>query len=65
MAEAIARGTPRASSVAYILSQRHRLKRHRGLAPVNLTHRPELEDLHVKPHDPETYDELAKHRRDE
>ncbi|MGH2611112.1 MAG: Mu transposase domain-containing protein, partial [Tepidiformaceae bacterium] len=65
VAEAIQRGTPRASSVAYILSQRHRRKHAPGLAPVNLTHRPELEDLHVKPHDPETYDELAEHDPDE
>ena len=64
VAEAIQRGTPRASSVAYILSQRHRLQRYRGLAPVNLTRRPELEDIHVQPHDPETYDELAQHEPD-
>jgi transposase len=63
--EALSRGTPRASSVAYILSQRHRLKRYRGLAPVKLTRRPELEDLHVQPHDPETYDELAEHEPEE
>lgn len=63
--EAITRGTPRASSVAYILSQRHRQKRSRGLPPVSLTHRPELEDLHIKPHDPETYDDLAQPPRDE
>jgi len=65
VAEALQRGTPRASSVAYILSQRHRLQRYRGLAPVNLTRRPELEDIHVQPHDPETYDELAQHEPDE
>jgi hypothetical protein len=65
VAEALHRGTPRAASVAYILSQRHRLKRYRGLAPVNLTRRPELEDIHVQPHDPETYDELAQHEPDE
>jgi hypothetical protein len=63
--EALRRGTPRASSVAYILSQRHRQKRTRGLLPpVHLTRRPELEDLHVQPHDPETYDELAEHEPD-
>ena len=63
--EALQRQTPRASSVAYILSKRHRLKRFRGLLPVHLTRRPELEDLHVQPHDPETYDELAEHEPDE
>jgi len=65
VAEALQRGTPRASSVAYILSKRHRLRRFRGLAPVSLTRRPELEDLHVQPHNPETYDELAEHEPDE
>jgi transposase len=65
VAEALQRGTPRASSVAYILSQRHRRLRYRGLTPVNLTRRPELEDIHVQPHDPETYDELAEHEPDE
>jgi transposase len=65
VAEALARSTPRASSVAYILSKRHRLKRSRALAPVSLTRRRELEDLHVQPHEAETYDELAEHDPDE
>jgi len=59
--EALRRQTPRASSVAFILSQRHRRKRQRLLAAVNLTRRPDLEHLHVQPHDPETYDELTEH----
>jgi transposase len=63
--EALQRQTPRASSVAYILAKRHRLKRFRGLSPVHLIRRPELEDLHVQPHDPETYDDLAEHEPDE
>lgn len=63
--EALQRQTPRAASVAYILSKRHRLKRYRGLSPVHLARRPELEDLHVQPHDPETYDDLAEHDPDE
>jgi len=65
VAEALQRHTPRASSVAYLLAKRHRLKRFRGLSPVHLARRPELEDLHVQPHDPETYDELAEHDPDE
>jgi hypothetical protein len=65
VAEALSRGTPRASSVAYILSKRHRLRRFRGLTPVRMTHRPELEDLHVQPHEAETYDELTEHDPDE
>jgi hypothetical protein len=63
--EALQRHTPRASSVAYLLAKRHRLKRFRGLSPVHLARRPELEDLHVQPHDPETYDDLAEHDPDE
>ena len=63
--EALARETPRASSVAFILSNRHRLKHHRALAAVSLTRRPELEHLHVEPHDPEIYDELGQHDPDE
>jgi transposase len=57
--EALERGTPRASSVAYILSRRHRLRRGRTPLPVDLTRRPDLADLHVQPHNPETYDELT------
>jgi hypothetical protein len=63
--EALQRQTPRASSVAYILAKRHRLRRYRGLSPVHLIRRPELEDIHVQPHDPETYDELTEHEPDE
>jgi transposase len=58
--EALERGTPRASSVAYILSRRHRLRRGRAALPVNLTRRPDLADVHVEPHNPETYDELTR-----
>ena len=63
--EALQRQTPRVSSVAYILAKRHRLRRYRGLSPVHLIRRPELEDIHVQPHDPETYDELTEHEPDE
>jgi hypothetical protein len=31
---------------------------------VNLSRRPELADLYVQPHDPETYDDLADIKRD-
>jgi hypothetical protein len=57
--EALERQTPRASSVAFILCRRHRTQRRRAPLPVNLTRRPDLVDLHVKPHDLETYDELT------
>jgi transposase len=58
--EALERGTPRASSVAYILSRRHRTRGGRAALPVNLTRRPDLADVHVEPHNPETYDELTR-----
>ena len=57
--EALERQTPRASSVAFILARRHRTQRRRAPLPVDLTRRPDLADLHVKPHDLETYDELT------
>lgn len=63
--DALARDTPRASSVAYILSQRHRARNRTALPVVDLSRRPDLEHLHITPHDPETYDALARHRHDE
>ncbi len=57
--EALERETPRASSVAYLLHRRHRRRLLRPPLPVRLTQRPELEDLHIQPHDPEVYDELS------
>jgi transposase len=62
--EALERETPRASSVAYLLNRRRRHRRQRPPLPVRLTQRPELEDLHVQPHDPEVYDELSDEAQD-
>jgi transposase len=62
--DALAGDTPRAASVAYLLSQRHRARNRRALPTVHLTRRPDLENLHVKPHDPETYDALARRQRE-
>jgi hypothetical protein len=62
--EALERETPRASSVAYLLNRRRRHRRQRPTLPVHLTQRPELEELHVQPHDPEVYDELSDEARD-
>jgi transposase len=56
--EALARHTPRASSVAFILRRRARLNP--GTAPIPLPHRPDLANLHVEPQNPEDYDGLAK-----
>jgi transposase len=57
--QALERNTPRASSVAYLLKKRHTQRQRPPALPVHLHHRPELGDLHVKPHSPETYDELS------
>ena len=59
MAEAVERGTPRASSVAFLLKKRRRLRTDPGPRPVDLSRRPELQDVHVQPHDPESYDDLS------
>lgn len=58
--EALERDTPRASSVAYLCGRRHRQRRLRPALPVNLSRRPDLENLHVQPHEPEVYDELTE-----
>ncbi len=54
--EALERNTPRASSVAFLLRRQPRS------APpaVDLSRHPHLAFLHVRPHDLETYDELAR-----
>lgn len=61
--EALSRQTPRLSSVAFLLARRRRAGQRRMALPVDLSRRPDLKDLYVKPHAPETYDELA--RRDD
>lgn len=58
--EALERNTPRAASVAFLLRQSH----HTTLLPLDLSRHPQAQNLDVRPHDLETYDELA-HRRDE
>jgi transposase len=55
--EALERGTPRASSLSYLLQKRRRAVP--APRPVDLAHRPELENLHVQPHDLEDYDDLS------
>jgi hypothetical protein len=58
--EALERNTPRASSVAFLLRQSN----HAMPMPLDLSRHPEAQNLDVRPHDLETYDELA-HRRDD
>lgn len=59
--EALVRRTPRLGSVAYLLAKRRRLAKIRPPLPVDLSRRPDLKDLYVKPHPAETYDELTDH----
>jgi hypothetical protein len=56
--EAIERGTPRAASVAFLLRQRHRFTP----LPLDLSRYPQAQDIDVRSHDLETYDELARNR---
>jgi transposase len=56
--EALERNTPHASSVAFILKKRRRATERRSRSPVDLSHRPDLADLHVQPHNLEHYDDL-------
>lgn len=60
LAEALERETPRISSVAYLLERRRRSQKARVPLPVDLSRRPDLADLVVKPHQAETYDELSR-----
>jgi hypothetical protein len=57
--EALARGTPRAASVHFLLEAGRRVRRFKPVPPLDLRSRPELEQMHVTPHALETYDDLA------
>jgi hypothetical protein len=61
--EALARGTPHVASIVFLLARRRRAAQRRLTPAVDLSRRPDLKDLYVKPHSPETYDELT--RRDD
>jgi len=63
--EALDRQTPRTSSVAYILAKRRRQAQRPAALPVDLSRRPDLKNLYVKPHSSETYDELSRPVDDE
>jgi transposase len=60
--EALERNTPRASSVTFLLRRQQR--RTPPLA-VDLSRHPEAQSIEVRPHDLETYDELAHNRDDD
>jgi transposase len=63
--EALERDTPRISSVAYLLERRRRVAKSRPPLPVDLSRRPDLADLVVRPHQAEIYDELSRPDDDE
>ena len=54
--ETVARGTPRAASVAFLLRRTARPRPQ----PVAVTSRPDLADLAVTPASPAIYDELTR-----
>jgi transposase len=58
--EALERDTPRMSSVAFLLERRRRAQKARPPLPVDLSRRPDLAELVVRPHQAETYDELSR-----
>jgi len=62
--EALDRHTPRLSSVAFILARRFRQLRRRVPLPVNLSRRPDLQDLSVSNPSLEAYDELSQDPED-
>jgi len=62
--EALDHHTPRLSSVAFILARRHRQRRRRAPLPVNLSRRPDLENLTVSNPSLEAYDELSEDPQD-
>jgi transposase len=58
--EALDHNTPRLSSVAFIRARRHRQRRQRTPLAVNLSRRPDLENLTVSNPTLEAYDDLAQ-----
>jgi transposase len=59
--EALERNTPRASSVAFLLRRQQRATPSQAVV-VDLSRHPEAQSIEVRPHDLETYDELARNR---
>ncbi len=63
--EALVQQTPRISSIAFLLAKRRRAAQRKMSLPVDLSRRPDLVDLYVKPHSSEIYDELYSRDDDE
>jgi hypothetical protein len=59
--EALEHNTPRAASVEFLLRQSHRT----APLPLDLRRHPQAESVQVRPHDLETYDDLALRRDQE
>ena len=59
--EALARNTPRASSVAFLLRRQPRT----AYLALDLSRHPEAQAIEVRPHDLEIYDELSRAKDDE
>ena len=59
--EALERDTPRASSVAFLLRKRQQVAPSSGPLAVDISQHPEVQDIDVRPHNLETYDDLARH----
>jgi transposase len=57
--EALERSTPRASSVAFLLRKQQRSAESAAPMAVDLSRHPQAQSIEVRPHDLETYDELA------
>ncbi len=58
--EALLKQSPIIASVAYILGNQKRRINSPQAPPVDLSRRPDLKDLYVKPHAPESYDQLSR-----
>ena len=59
--EALERNTPRACPVAFLLCRQPRRRR----VALDLSHNPQAQSVDVRPHDLETYDELARTEDDD
>lgn len=59
--EAVERNTPRASSVAFLVRRQSRPQR----VALDLSGHPQAQSIDVRPHDLETYDELARCQNDD
>lgn len=58
--EALEQNTPQLSSVAFLLKKHRAAHNRRPPLPVQLDKRPDLANIHIRPHPLEIYDELSK-----